>query len=622
MNKKTMQFNLDVDSMKIREILTNKDFLVLEFWALSDVYPNNNNSHFPLKSMELNLERKSFFNKPVLGKFNNLSNNYEVHNYKTKYDPEYNMEYCDYEDGERPLGLIRESDTVKIVKDKDGLNWVVFTAVIWVKYNYKGVKKLLTSKRSKVSVEVTINEWYEDDNGVEIYNDWTFDGVTILGYQKNSLKEAKEGIPSAHMTILEKMKKNTFSNQIKSLKFAYDELSNTDIDENNTHLYIDQETDKEAIQLTYEDKKDLLQQALNKTYESEVIIKDFTEDTVSFVINDSEKSALFTIDEESSEITLSMEDTVEESSLEGEAFEDENKIEEEAQDEEKVEETEENPEDKSEEMAEDTEEKNVEEAQDEEKDKEEESCGKGTCEGKEVFENENSEDSDEKKEVEEEVVEESCGKGTCEEEQTVFEEDKDSDDEKDDVDDKDDIDDKDDVDDSDEKKEEESSEENNKECGKFVIDNKEYTAEEVVEKYFADMEQANMNYNNLQNEFNTLTNDYNDLKSNFEACSEKLKKFETQELVNEVKKVLNKTDFTEEEKTSFIERCENKEFNSIQEATKEIAYIAFMNREDTNQNNETNFSAKADFSMKNKNQKETKKIVTNCFDELENYINK
>ena len=192
--KKTMQFNLDVNSMKIREILTTKDFLVLEFWALSDVYPNNNNSHFPLKSMEMNIERGSFYNKPVLGKFNNLSNNYEVHNYKTKYDPEYDMEYCDYEDGERPLGLIRESDTVKIVKGEDGLNWIVFTAVIWVKYNYKGVKKLLTSRRSKVSVEVTINKWHEDDDGIEIYEDWTFDGVTILGYQKNSLKEAKEGI--------------------------------------------------------------------------------------------------------------------------------------------------------------------------------------------------------------------------------------------------------------------------------------------------------------------------------------------------------------------------------------------------------------------------------------------
>ena len=68
MNKKVMQFNLDVNSMKIREILTTKDFLVLEFWAVSDVYPNNNNSHFPLKSMELNIERGSFYNKFVKDK--------------------------------------------------------------------------------------------------------------------------------------------------------------------------------------------------------------------------------------------------------------------------------------------------------------------------------------------------------------------------------------------------------------------------------------------------------------------------------------------------------------------------------------------------------------------------
>jgi len=597
MNKKTMQFNLDVNSMKIKEILTNKDFLVLEFWALSDVYPNNNNSHFPLDSMKLNIERKSFYNKPVLGKFNNLSNNYEVHNYKTKYDPEYNMEYCDYEDGERPLGLIRESDTVKIVKDKDGLNWVVFTAVIWVKYNYKGVKKLLTSKRSKVSVEVTINEWHEDNNGVEIYTDWTFDGVTILGYQKNSLKEAKEGIPSAHMTILEKMKKTSFSNQIKSLKFAYDELSDTDINENNTHLYIEQETDKEAIQLTYEDKKDLLQQALNKTYESEVTIKDFTEDTVNFVINDSEKSALFTIDEESSEITLSMEEKTDEMSIEGEAFEDEDKIVEESSETENGE----NAEKDSEEMSEHIDEKVEESDNDVEKVEESDSSD-------EVLED------NKKEETEDEQIEESCEDKKCEE-QEVFEEDKDSEEnpENDDANDADEND--------DEKKEEESSEENKEECGKFVIDNKEYTAEEVVNKYFADMEQAKENYDKLEESYNLLKKDYNTLNENFTACNSKLKKFETQELVNDVKEVLKEADFTQEETTSFIERCENGEFNSIQEATKEIAYIAFMNKKNINQNNKTEFSAKADFSMKEKSKKTEKKNVNNCFDELQKYVN-
>lgn len=582
--KKTMQFNLDVNSMKIREILTTKDFLVLEFWALSDVYPNNNNSHFPLKSMELNIERGSFYNKPVLGKFNNLSNNYEVHNYKTKYDPEYDMEYCDYEDGERPLGLIRESDTVKIVKGEDGLNWIVFTAVIWVKYNYKGVKKLLTSRRSKVSVEVTINKWHEDADGIEIYEDWTFDGVTILGYQKNSLKEAKEGIPSAHMTILEKMKKNTFSNQIKSLKFAYDELSNIDINENNTHLYIEQEIDKEAIQLTYEDKKDLLQQALSRTFEGEeLVINDISDNTVTFTINDNAKTIEYSIDEEASEVSFTIEEekTIEESSLEGEAFEEE-KIEEETQ------------EDSEDECGKFEENIQKEETQEEktEEESEEDSCKKDCEKTEEGSEEDNSEKKDD------------------------FEEDDDSND--DISEDKDENpDDKD-----DEKQEEESSEENKEECGKFVIDDKEYTAEEVVNKYFADMEQARENYSNLEKSYNSLKEEYDALNETFIACENKLKKFETQELVNAVKEVLNRTDFTEEEQTSFIERCENKEFNSIQEATKEIAYIAFMNKENTNQNNKAEFSAKADFSMKNKVQKETKKNVTNCFDELANYVNK
>ena len=419
----------------------------------------------------------------------------------------------------------------------------------------------------------------------------TFDGVTILGYQKNSLKEAREGIPSAHMTILEKMKKNTFSNQIKSLKFAYDELSNIDINENNTHLYIEQEMDKEAIQLTYEDKKDLLQQALNKTYESEVIIKDFTEDTVSFIINDSEKSALFSIDEESSEITLSMEESTEEMALEGEAFEDNDKVEET----EKV----------SEEMSDNTDEKTVEESDNsEEKEK--------------VEESDNSDDvleDNKKEETEEEKIEESCEGQKCEE-QEVFEEDEKTDENPEN---KDDDSDEDDTEDND-KTEEEASEENKEECGKFVIDDKEYTAEEVVNKYFADMEQARENYSNLEKSYNSLKEEYGALNESFIACENKLKKFETQELVNAVKEVLNRTDFTEEEQTSFIERCENKEFNSIQEATKEIAYIAFMNKENTNQNNTVEFSAKVDFSSMKKNTVKKENVSKNCFDKLQDYV--
>ena len=67
MDKKVLHFNMDTSYIKIKEIMKNKDFISIEFWAISNEYPNNNNSHFTLESMEKNIERGSFFNKPILG---------------------------------------------------------------------------------------------------------------------------------------------------------------------------------------------------------------------------------------------------------------------------------------------------------------------------------------------------------------------------------------------------------------------------------------------------------------------------------------------------------------------------------------------------------------------------
>ena len=148
---KVLHFDLDTSFVKIKEIMRDKDFLEMEFWAISDAYPNRNKSHFPSGTFMPNIKKGRFYNKPILGKFNNVTDNYETHVYKKKYDPELDMEYYDYEDGgERPLGLIRESDNVRVETDKDGLHWIVFTAVLWVKYNYRGVKRILKSKNGKV----------------------------------------------------------------------------------------------------------------------------------------------------------------------------------------------------------------------------------------------------------------------------------------------------------------------------------------------------------------------------------------------------------------------------------------------------------------------------------------
>ena len=46
-----------------------------------------------------------------------------------------------------------------------------------------------------------------------------------------------------------------------------------------------------------------------------------------------------------------------------------------------------------------------------------------------------------------------------------------------------------------------------------------------------------------------------------------------------------------------------------------------MNKEKTNQNDEVEFSAKVDFTMKSK-AKTTDNVIGNCFDELQKYVNK
>lgn len=525
MNKKTVRFNINSNSMKIKEFLINKDFLELEIWAISDVYPNNNNSWFTLSSMQKNIKDGNFYNKPVLGKFNNLTNNYEVHNYKTKYDHEYQLEYCDYEDGERPLGLIRESDNVRMETTEDGLHWIVFSAVLWVKYNYKGIKKLLTSKRSKVSVEVTVNKWHKDDNGVEIYDDWIFDGVTILGYKKSSLKEAESGIPSAHMTIVERMKRDTFSKQIKTLRFAYDELSDVNNIDNSTYI---NEDNKGAI-----------------------------------ILNNNENKSEIKLEQQLDEKKIN------ENSLEGEVYDKTN-------DAEQVEET-------------------VEEEVKTE-DQVEEAIDNSSCD---ICEEDNADSDDSQDESDDEI----------EKEPEVI----DSDEHNDNPDEDSEIDSDDNVEENPNIEDEsiEESECNPEEdmCGNvalcndvmFEFNGEQFTAEEIYDKYC------------------TLFEEYTDLKKDYNICQQKIQNFETKELVEQVKIVLDKTNFSSEDKNAFIERCKNKEFNSIQEATKEIAYVVFMNREeDTAQSKPAEFSARVNHVFIEHNINESKNDT--CFEKLEQYV--
>ena len=214
-NKKILKFDLQSKDLKIANVL-NQDFLVVEIYAVSDICPNLNGSCFTLESMQKALP--TFRNKPVLGYFNNEKGDLRGHDSDLQYDSEYNNWYFDYTDGksETPLGVIRSEDVVEIVQ-KDGLNWVKFTCVLWTKYCYKQVKRLLKDRRKSVSIEIEVVESHTE-NGIEFIDSFIFDGVSLLG------QDIQPAVPLAHVSILDSIASEVFQKKSACLSFAYKEL--------------------------------------------------------------------------------------------------------------------------------------------------------------------------------------------------------------------------------------------------------------------------------------------------------------------------------------------------------------------------------------------------------------
>ena len=320
LNNKVMKFELDPKSVKFKEIL-NQDFLELEIKAISTANPNRNGSHFTLESLQKAIP--TFYNKPILGSFSVDLDDFRAHESDLDYDSELDNIYYDYTDAnsETPLGLIRSSDKVEIYHEEaDGLDWIKLTCAIWVKYNYKQVKKLLKSKNGykKISVEVEVLDAEYDENGVEIIKEFIFDGLTILG------DKYETGIADAKAKILDLFEDALFQKKQKALAFAYeafDKANNSglqekiEIPENQDSIYEEKaivneepaseiEMDKEINQeggeevpmvLTMQAKIDLLESYLHDFYNDWVWVCDIDETYVYFSVESEVYRAVYSI---------------------------------------------------------------------------------------------------------------------------------------------------------------------------------------------------------------------------------------------------------------------------------------------------------------------------------------
>ena len=148
------------------------------------------------------------------------------------------MEYWDTLDtkGERPIGIIRSEDEVKVVDDEEtGLSWACLTCALWTQYNYKQVKRLLKdAKKAKeqggptknISVEVDITDYEYLENGVMKINAFNLVGITILG-SRNGVK-VEPGIEDAELSVVDIMGTDLYAKQLQSLRLAYEKLDGSE----------------------------------------------------------------------------------------------------------------------------------------------------------------------------------------------------------------------------------------------------------------------------------------------------------------------------------------------------------------------------------------------------------
>ena len=93
--------------LSFSNIKLKNDYIAIDVYAISDVYPNRNNSYFPVSAMQD--AKPTFYNKPALGAFDVAHDDFKAHEMEYRWDNELQQDYFDFTNGkcEVPLGVIR-----------------------------------------------------------------------------------------------------------------------------------------------------------------------------------------------------------------------------------------------------------------------------------------------------------------------------------------------------------------------------------------------------------------------------------------------------------------------------------------------------------------------------------
>lgn len=189
---------------------------------------------------EDNMKRRmsTFKGRPILAHIIKTdTGEYEFHSHDMTINEDNEVEYI-----EQPVGVISqlEEPYLEYNKDEDKtflhVSGHIFT-------DYSRAAEILERRRTcKCSVEIAVNEmsWNADENYLSI-DDFTFMGVTILGYEQDGVTEIQEGMKGSKITIdnfsakQNSMFNENYSNQIidllSNINQKLDNLSYTKLNE-------------------------------------------------------------------------------------------------------------------------------------------------------------------------------------------------------------------------------------------------------------------------------------------------------------------------------------------------------------------------------------------------------
>ena len=174
MNKK---LSFTVEDAKLIKEDPDSSFstILLDFFASGD-----NLHHLYVSEETLKKTSNTIKNCPVVWKYDCFSDDIGTH------DPE-----------EVPCGVIPESSEIISKKLEDGRTMLSVISIVWKKYSGKLLDFFKRDGDKPVSVELTVLDSKENDDGSEELTDYKFEAVTILG------SRVKAAIPMARATVLQ-----------------------------------------------------------------------------------------------------------------------------------------------------------------------------------------------------------------------------------------------------------------------------------------------------------------------------------------------------------------------------------------------------------------------------------